>query len=87
MKENEELKAKLEETYQQEEGQRLYKLRKEKVELPFGHMKRNLGAGQFLLRGKEGVNAELSILSTCFNIARMITIIGIPTLIAKLNSM
>src|SRR3989304_3443130 len=87
MKENEELKAKLEETYQQEEGQKLYKLRKEKVELPFGHMKRNLGAGQFLLRGKEGVNAELSILSTCFNIARMITIIGIPMLIAKLNSM
>src|SRR3972149_10461641 len=87
MKENEEMKAKLEETYQQEEGQKLYKLRKEKVELPFGHMKRNLGAGQFLLRGKEGGNAELSILSTCFNIARMITIIGIPTLIAKLNSM
>jgi len=81
------MKAKLEETYQQEEGQKLYKLRKEKVELPFGHMKRNLGAGQFLLRGKEGVNADLSILSTCFNIARMITIIGIPTLIAKLNSM
>src|SRR3989339_699971 len=80
-------KKKLEETYQQEEGQKLYKLRKEKVELPFGHMKRNLGAGQFLLRGKEGVNADLSILSTCFNIARMITIIGIPTLIAKLNSM
>ena len=77
----------IEETYQQEEGQKLYKLRKEKVELPFGHMKRNLGAGQFLLRGKEGVNAELSILSTCFNIARMITIIGIPMLITKLNSM
>src|SRR3990167_3957248 len=55
MKENEDLKAKLEETYQQEEGQKLYKLRKEKVELPFGHMKGNLGAGQFLLRGKEGV--------------------------------
>lgn len=87
MKENEDLKVKLEETYRQEDGQRLYKLRKEKVELPFGHMKRNLGAGQFLLRGKDGVNAELSILSTCFNIARMITIIGIPTLIAKLNSM
>jgi hypothetical protein len=85
MKVNEELKAKLEETYQQEESQKLYKLRKEKVELPFGHMKRNLGAGQFLLRGRGGVNAELSILSTCFNIARMITIIGIPTLIAKLT--
>ncbi len=87
MKKHEELKAKLEAIYQQEEGQKLYKLRKEKVELPFGHMKRNLGAGQFLLRGKAGVNAEISILSTCFNMARMITIIGIPTLIAKLNSM
>jgi len=86
MVENEELKEKLEEIYHQKESQELYKLRKEKAELPFGHMKRNLGAGQFLLRGKEGVNAELSILSTCFNLARMITILGIPMLIAKLNS-
>jgi transposase len=84
---NEELKEELEKVYQKEESQKLYKLRKEKVELPFGHMKRNLGAGQFMLRGKKGVNAELSILSTCFNIARMITIIGIPTLITKLNGM
>lgn len=84
---NEEIKEKLEEVYQKKESQELYKLRKEKAELPFGHMKRNLGAGQFLLRGKKGVNAELSILSTCFNIARMITIIGIPTLIAMLNGM
>jgi len=84
---NEVVIEKLEEVYQKEENQRLYKLRKEKAELPFGHMKRNLGAGQFMLRGKKGVNAELSILSTCFNIARMITIIGIPMLIAKLNSM
>lgn len=83
---NEELKEELEKVYQKEESQKLYKLRKEKVELPFGHMKRNLGAGQFMLRGKKGVNAELSILSTCFNIARMITIIGIPAIIAKLNS-
>ena len=87
MVEQEELKERLEEIYREEESQKLYKLRKEKTELPFGHMKRNLGAGQFLLRGKEGVNAELSILSTCFNMARMITIIGVPMLIAKFNSM
>ena len=78
---------KLEEIYEKEENQKVYKLRKEKAELPFGHMKRNLGAGQFMLRGRKGVNAELSLLSTCFNIARMITIIGIPMLITKLNSM
>lgn len=87
MVEQEELKERLEEVYHEEESQKLYKLRKEKAELPFGHMKRNLGAGQFLLRGKEGVNAELSILSTCFNMARMITIIGVPMLIAKFTSM
>lgn len=87
MVENEELKEKLEEIYHQEESQALYKLRKEKVELQFGHMKYNLGAGHLLLRGKEGADAEFSILSTCFNMARMITILGVPTLIATLNGM
>lgn len=87
MVKQEHLKKRLEEIYHEEESQKLYKLRKEKAELPFGHMKRNLGAGQFLLRGKEEVNAELSILSTCFNMARMITILGVPMLIAKFNSM
>ncbi len=87
MVKQEEQKKRLEELYHEEESQRIYKLRKEKAELPFGHIKRNLGAGQFMLRGREKVNAELSLLSTCFNIARMITIIGIPVLIAKLNSM
>lgn len=82
----EELKHKLEAAYKSKEGQKIYKLRKEKVELPFGHMKHNLKAGQFLLRFRAGVNAELAMLSTCFNIARMITIIGIPALILKLNS-
>lgn len=81
--EQEDLKHRLEATYKSPEGQKIYKLRKEKVELPFGHMKRNLQAGQFLLRGKAGTNAELAILSTCFNIARMITIIGVPTLVLK----
>lgn len=76
----------LEEIYQSPQGQAVYQLRKEKVEHPFGHFKRNLGAGQFMLRGKQKVDAEASILSTCFNIARMITIIGIPQLIGKLNS-
>ncbi len=82
---DEALKNQLEETYQSPQGREIYKLRKQKVELPFGHMKRNLGAGQFLVRGRKGVNAELSILSTCFNIARMITLIGVPALMIKLN--
>ncbi len=81
----EEFRQQLEKIYDSPEGQKIYQLRKEKVEHPFGHFKRNLGVGQFMLRGKAKVDAEVSILSTCFNIARMITIIGIPELIAKLN--
>ena len=82
---DEEFKEQLEANYKRPENQVIYKQRKEKVELPFGHMKRNLGAGQFMLRGKSKVNAEVSILATCFNIARMITIIGIPQLLEKLT--
>ncbi len=82
----EELQSMLKSTYSSAKGQEIYKLRKQKVELPFGHMKRNLVAGQFMLRTSPKVNAELSILSTCFNIARMITLIGIPKLLLALNT-
>jgi transposase len=54
------------------------------AELPFGHIKRNLNAGHFLLRGLDGVRAEASLLASCFNLARMITLLGVPALIAKL---
>ena len=73
---HEEIKEILEQTYESDKGQEIYAKRKMRVEHPFGHIKRNLGAGAFLLRGMAGVNAELSILGTCFNIARMITIMG-----------
>jgi transposase len=82
---HEDVKERLEDIYESPEGQEIYQYRKQKAELSFGHMKRTLGAGQFMLRGKEKVDAEISVLSTCFNIARMITIIGIPGLIARLN--
>lgn len=81
----EEFKERLEVIYKSPPGKDIYKLRKEKVELPFGHMKRNLGAAQFLLRGKTKADAEVSLFSTCFNISRMITLIGIPKLILRLN--
>jgi transposase len=82
----EELVQKLETQYDQPGSKDVYKLRKQKVELPFGHIKHNLGVSGFLLRGLDGVKAETSVLCTCFNIARMITIIGVSDLIAKLMS-
>jgi len=81
----EKTKERLEQSYLSPSGQEIYKLRKQKSEIPFGHIKRNLGAGQFLLRGRSGANAELTILSTCFNIARMISLLGIQNLIQRLN--
>jgi transposase len=81
----EELRQKLERQYERPDSQEIYKLRKQKVELPFGHIKHNLKVGGFLLRGLPGVKAEMSILSSCFNIARMISIIGVSGLIAKLG--
>jgi hypothetical protein len=80
----EELRQKLERQYEQPESQQINKLRKQKVELPFGHMKYNLKVGGFLLCGLDGAKAEMSILSSCFNMARMISLIGVSGMIARL---
>jgi transposase len=82
---NEDTREKLEKQYDDPESQEIYKLRKQKAELPFGHYKHNLGFRQFLRRGKEHVKADASLLATCFNIVRMITIIGVNKLIFKLK--
>lgn len=82
----EDIKLKLEAQYREPESQRIYKLRKEKVEPIFGHIKRNLGVQSFLIRGIEGVKAEFSILGSCYNIARMITLLGgVPALTKQLT--
>ena len=82
---NEDLKEKFEADYKKPESQEIYNLRKQKVELPFGHMKRNLGVNGFLLRGLKGVRGEMSLFATCFNMARMITIFGVTVLIRKMK--
>lgn len=80
---HESLKEQLQATYDSPQGQEIYRLRKEKAELPFGHWKRNLSAERFLLKGKAGTNAEASLLSISFNITRMITLIGVPQLLSS----
>jgi hypothetical protein len=82
---NEEAKEKLEAQYLETASQEIYARRKMKAEHPFGHIKRNLKTDAFLLRGRDGVQAETSLLATCFNIARMITIFGVEALIDKLS--
>ena len=81
----EDVKQRQEQIYLKEESQAIYKLRKQKVELPFGHIKHNRRFNQFLLRGRDKVNAEVSLVTTGFNITRMITIVGIVQLMKALN--
>jgi len=73
--------------YETEASQEVYALRKQKVELPFGHFKRNLGVTGFLLRGLEGVKAEAALLASCFNLARMESMLGVASLSAKLAAL
>lgn len=81
---NEEEKEKLEAEYEKPDSQEIYARRKTRVEHPFGHLKRNLKMGAFLLRGLDGVGAETSLVATCFNVVRMITILGVSNLVQKL---
>jgi len=84
---NEDVKLKLEAQYEEASSQAIYKRRKSRVEHPFGHIKRNLKTDAFLLRGRDGVQAETSLLAACFNIARMITIFGVGNLIEKFKGL
>ena len=62
--------------YESSKGQEIYSKRKNIAELQFGHFKRNLGAGSFLLRGMKAINAELGILGACFNLSRITNLMG-----------
>jgi hypothetical protein len=58
------------------EIRQIYERRKARVEHHFGFIKKIMGFGQFHLRGREGAGAEASILATCFNLRRMVTLLG-----------
>ena len=81
---NEEYKRVLEKQYLEPGSQAIYRRRKEMVEHPFGHIKRNLKVDAFLMRGREGVLAEVSTLATCFNLRRVISILGMPGILGIL---
>jgi hypothetical protein len=81
------MKQKLEAQYEEAASQEIYARRKTRDEHPFGHIKRNLKTDAFHLRGRDGVQAETSLLATCFNVARMITLFGVGALRERLVSM
>lgn len=77
---NEALSQRLAQTYNSDTGQRIYKLRKQKVELPFAHFKHNMNMRQFLLRGIEKVKSEVFLCSIGYNLTRMIGLLGVNRL-------
>ena len=54
----------------------IYQRRKDRAEHPFGHIKKNLGVVQFSMRGRLAAQAEASLLAVCFNVTRMIRLLG-----------
>jgi transposase len=82
----EDLRREFERQYELPENQEIYRQRKQKVELPFGHIKHNLGVRGFLLRGLAGVRAEFSIMTSCFNITRMMRLLGPERLVESLKA-
>lgn len=77
-------KAKFEAQY--EVFKDIYDRRKTRAELPFGHIKRNLKTAAFMLRGRDGAQGESSLLATCFDLSRMMTIVGVARLLDKLKA-
>ena len=79
------LKEQVEQRYEQPALRAIYERRKARVEHPFGYMKKVLGFRQFSLRGRNGAQAEASLLATCFNLRRMITLWGgVPAFVEKM---
>lgn len=77
---NEVLSQRLAHTYESAEGQRIYEQRKQKVELPFAHVKHNMNMRQLLLRGVEKVKSEAFLCAIGYNVTRMITLLGVIAL-------
>ena len=58
--------------------------RKAIVEHPFGSMKRWMDQGYFLTKGLEKVGTEFSLTVLAYNLRRVINLVGVPRMLAKL---
>ena len=62
-----------------------YRRRQEMIEHPFGVVKRQWGFDHVLLKGIDKVEAESNLIFLCYNMKRIINILGISVLIGKLQ--
>ena len=67
------------------ENEEKLRLRAGLAEHPWGTMKRPLDLGYFLLRGKEKVGMEMSMMGLIYNMKRAFNIVGVAKLIEALG--
>lgn len=70
---------------QTRENLKTYKLRQMIVEHPFGTIKRAWGASYFLTRRKASVSAEMALSFLCYNLKRVINILGTEEILRRLR--
>jgi len=64
-----------------------YRLRQQVTEHQFGTLKRQWGFTFTLMKGKKNVLSEVNILMICYNLRRLVSILGIETLKNKLKEL
>jgi len=69
------------------ENARLYKLRQQIVEHPFGTVKRTMDGGYFLLRKRRKVRCEVALLFLGYNLKRVYNVLGFKEIMARLDSL
>ena len=61
-------------------------VRRSTVEHPFGTIKAWMGSTHFLMRRLRNVRTEMALNVLAYNIKRMISMLGLPRLMAELRS-
>jgi len=79
------IRERLKATYESPPGQDIYRQRRIYSELPFAQIKHNDGVRRFLLRGLAGVNAEFALIAAAYNITRLMTLLGVAGILAKIQ--
>ncbi len=69
-----------------EENPEYYRLRQQITEHPFGTLKRQWGFTYTLMKGREHVLSEVNLMMICYNLRRMLTILGPEELKKKLRA-
>jgi hypothetical protein len=69
------------------QNKELYRLRQTIVEHPFGTIKRSWGYTYTLLKGLDKVDGEFAIISTVYNLRRLVSILHVKSLLERLKSL